>query len=81
MLAKNFIIATDVGDTRYMVKEDFAYLMKDNSSNEIFNGIEYFMSLNRDEQFKKMNLASEFILKNFTIEKFTEYFINIHNVK
>lgn len=74
-ICENMIVATDVGDTNKLVKEPFGFLttfnpvdiariclkILDNFENGIFYGKE----------------ARDFVLKNHSIEKYYDYFVNL----
>jgi len=78
--AQNYIIATDVGDTRRMLKDDFTFFVKNNSPEEIATGVVNFFKLSPKKQEESSRKGKEFIAKNFTIDIFAAYFLKIHQL-
>ena len=79
MLSQNYVIATSYGDTYRFIKKNFSCLLKNNCAEEIVFEIKNFLCLPKDQQDNISCRARDFVLKECTIEKFTEYFFNIHS--
>ncbi len=75
MIYENIIIATHDGDTNRLVKEEFGnVILKTKKSEELAKAIQSISS-RRIEATPNKNL----ILEQFTLERFAEYFMEIHN--
>lgn len=80
MLAKNYVIATDVGDTRRLVKKDFAALVPNDAPEEIAKEVIYFLGLPGELQDQITTRSRDFVFNNCSISRFSEYFFEIHNI-
>lgn len=80
MLAKNYIVATNVGDTQRIVKESFAALVPNNSPEKIAEAVISFFQLSENVQDEITTRSQAFVLANCSIDKFVEYFLTIHDM-
>ena len=71
----NAIIATDVGDTRMFVNDENGILI-DLDSNKLINAIET-LYLNKGYTERLGKYAYHFVRENHTIEKMSDYYINL----
>jgi len=67
------VIATNVGDTRLFISDSDAILIN-NSAQEVADAIELLLSNSKLREELGYNLR-DYILKNHTLERYTEYFI------
>lgn len=76
MLAGNLIIATDIGSTRKIVKEEYGNLLIEKKGNELYNAltiaVDYLKEINCIE------LNRQLILKEQKIEIFVDYYLKLH---
>jgi len=80
MLAQNYVVATNYGDTHRLVNDDFACLLKSNAAHEIAETVLAFFSQSLSCQTLITAKAKEFIYANCTIEGFVKYFLSIHQL-
>jgi glycosyltransferase involved in cell wall biosynthesis len=77
MYFKNVVIATNTGQTAKLIPRNTGFLVGFNKD-EIAEKIEYI--IDNPEEYRMMaDNAREFVIKNHTIEKFTEYILNIYD--
>ena len=75
MACGNAVIATDVGDTRLFVNKENGILIKPDLQN-LVNAMEQLVT--NPGLLKKMGLiARDFVMKNHTIEKAADYYLNL----
>lgn len=75
MACGNAIIATDVGDTRMFINENNGTLIE-LSEQSLINAMKYYINNQNIAQTQGIN-ASEYIRKEFTIERSAEYYIKL----
>lgn len=80
MLSGCNIVATAVGDTGLLVKEPWGVMLPVDAPGEHYvENIRKFLNLSDKEQKKYGEEAREFILKNHTVERYTEYLKKLWN--
>jgi glycosyltransferase involved in cell wall biosynthesis len=75
MACGNAIIASDTGDTNLFINNDNGILIK-LSTEELVKGIDYLIQ-NPEITRKLGNNAGNFVIKNHTIQKYTDYFLKL----
>lgn len=77
MISRNYIIATDTGDTRDILSPQFSTLLKSNDPSELASGIIQFFQLDENRQNELVDISHTFITKFSSVEKFSDYFIGL----
>ncbi len=79
MAAGNIPIVTDCGDTKKLADDSFSYYVPEFFDTEhLVNAIEKVYTMPFVEKQKKQALARKHIEANFTLDKMTEYYINLY---
>lgn len=77
----NLSVVTDVGETRRIAKEEFAEFVSINfTAEELAGAIEKILRLPYDKFNKKVEIAREFIKKEFNIDKQMNYYLNLYEI-
>lgn len=77
MACGNAIIASDVGDTEMLITKNNGILIPINKS-ELINAL--YKLINDRELTRSMGISGrDFVIKNHTVEKYCDYFVNIIN--
>ncbi len=80
MASGNLPIVTDVGTTKLLANETFAaFVPKNFDAVDIAKSIEAILSLPEKDFYQKAQLAREVILKDFTLEKMENYYVNLYD--
>ncbi len=81
MAAGNIPLVTDVGQTRWIAKPDFAYYVPEHFTGvDLAKALVQIFSIDDSELKKKMNAARQLILNEHTIEKMKDYYQNIYDI-
>jgi glycosyltransferase involved in cell wall biosynthesis len=75
MACGNAIIASDVGDTRMFVNDEVGILIP-LELNSLVNALERLIN-NKEQALMLGKNAREFVLKNHTLEKCSEYYLDM----
>lgn len=80
MSAGSIPIVTDVGETGYLVKNEFGYFVPENfTANDLKLAFENATLLASKEQKNKSIKARNHIIENFSAKKSSDYFVNLYN--
>jgi glycosyltransferase involved in cell wall biosynthesis len=76
MFAKNYVIATDTGDTKELLSGNWCHLLRENTSQELANVILDFLSKSYIEQEELASVTLDHVKHFARIDVFADYFVH-----